>query len=136
MRPYDSKRDYYRWYFAEYPHAIVTKGLIPYDWMEGNLDKSYTSEYESCMGQPYTREIVGYGIGGVSERPDEKMYFFYDRKHVEKIAAEFPDLIVTLDPFGPDCCPNCGGPAPVIVTRFLPRPALPQWLTKLFRRAG
>lgn len=138
MRPYDAKRDYYRWYFSEYPHAIALSDHIPHEWMDANLEKTYTATHENCMAQEYTTQIIGYGIGSVPERPDEKLYFFHDQEHYHKVIDAFPELVVTADPFGPALCPNCGGPSPAEVATIVEerRPWYYRWLPEIVLAAG
>lgn len=113
MKPYDAERAYLTWYFSHYRHVIVVREHIPHDWMDQNLAKTFTSHKEDCMGQRYTREIVGYGCSKVGARPDTEIYyFFHDPKHVQQIIAAMPEIVVTDDPFGPD--PQ--NPHPVYVT--------------------
>ena len=108
MKPYDNQREYLSWYFKNYPHVMVVRGFIDYDWMKENLDKSMHSTNEDCMGREYPVTLIGYGISGVQHRPDQNFYLWHDRKHFDKVAEAFPEQMVTLDPFGPEVCRHCG----------------------------
>ncbi|MGN5375846.1 hypothetical protein [Sphingomonas hankookensis] len=110
MKPYDAQREYMRQYFGpKYPHVIAIRGHVPIDWMTANLTPTFTYSVDNDMGPDYQQTIIGYGIHGVRNRPDENLYLFHDKDHLEKVVAAFPDLVVTTDPFGPDLCPRCAG---------------------------
>lgn len=102
MHPYDDQKEHLQWYFSQYPYVIIINGHLDYEWINENLDKTYPSQNQNCMGRNYTVDIVGYGMCPVTARPDEIFYFFYDYDHVLKIKEAFPEQIVTDDPFGPE----------------------------------
>lgn len=136
MKPYDNQREYIRWYFAHYRHAIVVRGQIPYEWMMQNLEETFHSVGEDCMGQKYPKVGIGYGILGVTDRRDENFYLFYDQDHVRQIVEAMPEIIVTSDPFGPDVCQKCGGFANPSAPLVAVAPALSGWRLAIARLLG
>lgn len=111
MKPYDDQGAYLRTYFGpQYPHPIIIRGHIPYEWMEANLDKTYHVVKKSAIwGTVEEYDIIGYGCSAVTSDPELTFYFFHDKKHVEKIIRELPHLVIETNPLGPDRCPVCAG---------------------------
>ncbi len=121
MKPYDAQRKYLTSSlgFSHYPHVAVAVSLMVKDQFWENMHKSYTKVGEDCMGREYTEQIVGWGMSGVDTRTSETFYFFYDKRNLDIFLEENHGAIVTTDPWGPDMCSNCGGPAPEKVTEVV-----------------
>lgn len=124
MKPYDFDREQIRQYFgSKYPYIVVAHKDVLDLPIDKNMHKSFTKTGENCMGQRYTEKIVGWGCSQVSARPDEKFILFYDERNRDIFVRENSALIITTDPFGPDQCSNCGGPAPERVNTLVEVPA-------------
>lgn len=122
MKPYDHFRDDLDRSFRHYPYVVVAnRTMIEYPFDE-RMEKTFTKVGENCMGQRYTDQIVGWGMSHIPGS-DETFYLFHDGRNRDIFVRENSAAIITTQPFGPDKCPDCGGPAPVV--RFVEKP--PKW---------